>query len=227
MKIKGKFYAVALGVTCTAFGVSVGGLLAQAQGTSKPEVDHANATIQLGGTPLTSVTCKGEDKVVVTPGQPAVKTPYITYSGTWTGGETETPADLGESDYPLSGNLTVSNISWTINTFTDRGVLVGKAVLAPPTGATGGYSGKLVLVTQGLPSSTAAPATGRGYLVANFQGPDDGVVGTNDDYLVANVEFGQLNVAGGNGFFGDAPGAPAVPDFSVVTNTPPKGTEHC
>ena len=166
MKIKGKFYGVALGVTCTAFGVSVGGLLAQAQGTSKPEVDQANATIQLGGTPLTSVTCKGEDKV----GTPPAKPLYMTYSGTWTGGETETPADLGESDYPLSGTLTVSNISWTINTFTDRGVLVGKAVLAPPAGATGGYSGKLVLVTQGLPSSTAAPATGRGYLVAKFSG---------------------------------------------------------
>lgn len=224
---RGRIVALALGVTCTAAGVVIGGVLAQSlalgAGTPKPEVDQANATIQLGvSTPLTGVACPGEDKLAT-----GAKTPYITYTGTWVGGETESVA--GESDYPLSGTLTVSNISWTINLNTDRGVLSGKAVLTTPAGTPPVtlYSGKLVLVTQGNPAATSAPTTGRGYITASVSLPDEGAT-PGDDSLLANVEFGSLGLGGADGSFGNVPlPTPSIPDYSVVTNTPPKGTEAC
>jgi hypothetical protein len=224
---KGRTAALALGITCTVGGVLVGGVLAQSlalgAGTPKPEVDPANATIQLGApTPLTGVTCVGEDKLAT-----GAKTPYITYTGSWAGGETESAA--GESDYPLSGTLTISKISWTINLNTDRGVLSGKAVLTSPAGTPPVtiYSGKLVLVTQGNPAATSAPTTGRGYLTAGMALPDEGLT-PGDDALLANVEFGSLGLGGADGSFGNVPlPTPSVPDFAVVTNTPPRGTEAC
>jgi hypothetical protein len=224
---KSQFVALALGVTCTSAGVVMGGLLAQGlasgSGTPKPEVDRANATIQLGApAPLTGIRCLGEDKTAS-----GAKTPYITYSGTWSGGETESVA--GESDYPLSGTLTVSGISWTINLLTDRGVLTGKAVLTTPPGTTTQtlYSGRLVLVTQGDPSATSAPTSGRGYITAGIPLPDE-VTTPGDDGLLANVEFPSLSLGSAVGSFGDVPApSPSVPDFSVVTNVPPRGTQAC
>jgi hypothetical protein len=187
----------------------------QATATSNPEIDRASATISLQGS-LPVVQCTGEDKIG-----------YETYTGTWIGGETQIVPD--PTDYPLSGPLTVSGIKWTINLKTDRGVFVGKASLTLPGTTTPEYAGTLVVITQGLPTSTAAPAMGRGWLVSNFKLPDEGAT-PNDDYLYANVEFPMMTVGGATGAFGDDPGTvtpPSVPDYSVVANTPPKATEVC
>jgi hypothetical protein len=224
---KGRFAALAFGVTCAAGGILIGGVLTQSlalgAGTPKPEVDPANATIQLAAsTPLTGVTCVGEDKLAT-----GAKTPYITYTGSWAGGETESVA--GENDYALTGNLAINNITWTINLNTDRGVLSGKAVLTSPVGTPPQtiYTGKLVLVTQGNPATASTSTVGRGYLTAAIALPDEGTT-PGDDSLIANVEFGQLGLSSANGSFGNAPlAAPQVPDFSVVTNAPPRGTEAC
>jgi hypothetical protein len=215
MKLKLWFVASALGASCVALGGVAGALLAPST-LPKPEIDRASATLQLGGTLSTPVQCKGEDRIG-----------YETYGGSWTGSENQIVPD--PTDYNLSGNLTVSGISWTINLATGRGVLVGKTALTSATGLPS-YLGTIVVVTQGLPNSTAAPATGRGWIVANFKLPDDGVAGSNDDYLYANVEFPNMNLGGANGTFGDNPGTinpPNVPDYSVVANTPPKSTAGC
>jgi hypothetical protein len=224
----GRIAALALGVTCIAGGVLIGGVLTQSlalgAGTPRPEVDPANATIQLGApAPLTGVTCLGEDKLASTGG----RVPYITYTGSLAGGETESVA--AENDYSLTGNLAINNITWTINLNTDRGVFSGKAVLTSPVGTPPQtiYSGKIVLVTQGNPASTSAPTTARGYIVAGIGLPDEGTT-PGDDYVLANVEFEQLGLASANGSFGNLPlPTPQVPDFSVVANTPPRGTEAC
>jgi hypothetical protein len=187
----------------------------QATATSDPEIDRASATISLQGT-LPVVRCTGEDKIG-----------YETYTGTWMGGETQIAPD--PTDYPLSGPLTVSSIEWTINLKTDRGVLVGKASLTLAGTTTPEYAGTLVVITQGLPTSTAAPAMGRGWIVSNFKLPDEGA-SPNDDNLYANVEFPMMTVGGATGAFGDNPGTvtpPSVPDYSVVANTPPKATQAC
>jgi hypothetical protein len=224
MKQKLWFAASALGVSCVALGGVAGALLAPTS-TPKPEIDRANATIQLGGT-LKSVTCTGEDKLPT-----GAKTPYITYSGSWSGSESQILPDA--TDYNLSGSLTVSGLSWTINLNTDRGVLSGKAVLTGPNTAgktVTTYVGTLTVITQGNPDATSAPTTGRGWLVANFKLPDDGVSGPNDDYLYANVEFPSIGLGGATGAFGDDPGTinpPSVPDYSVVANTPPKSNQAC
>jgi hypothetical protein len=86
--------------------------------------------------------------------------------------------------------------------------------------ATGGsvYSGKLTLVTQGVPSTTAQ-AVGRGWINAAITQPDE-AVSPGDDSLIANVEF-RIGPAGGSGQFGDVPGSLGVPDFSAVTNVAP------
>jgi hypothetical protein len=127
----------------------------------------------------------------------------------------------GESDYPLSGTLTVSSIVWTINLSTDRGLLVGNAVLTPPPGTTTQtvYSGRLVLVTQGNPTATSAPTVGRGYLTAAVKLPDEGL-STGDDAVIANLEFPSLGLNGATGSFGDGVlPVPQIPDFSVVKNS--------
>ncbi len=221
MKPKMWFAASALGVSALALGGVAGAVLDQST-KAKPEIDRASATIQLGGT-LQPVTCTGEDKLAS-----GAKTPYETYTGTWTGSENQIVPD--PTDYNLTGMLTVSGISWTINLNTDRGVLVGKATLVYPGTTTSAYAGTITVITQGLPSSTSAPTTGRGWIVANFKLPDDGVAGANDDYLYANVEFPTINAGGATGAFGDEPGTvnpPSVPDYSVVANTPPKSTQAC
>jgi hypothetical protein len=203
MKTKGRLYACAFGVTSVAFGAVAGGLLAQAATTAKPEIDRANANIQLGGT-LKPVSCVGEDK-----------TDYVTYLGSWSGGENQVLPD--PTDYKLTGTLTVSNIQWTINLKTDRGVLVGAATLQAVAGGAPTYAGTLTLITQGNPASSTSPTTGRGWIDAPIKLPDEGAL-KNDDSLLANVEFPSLSTGGGAGWFGDLPGAPNVPDFSVVTN---------
>ncbi len=220
MKPKMWFVASALGVSCVALGGVAGALLAPTS-ISKPEIDRASATIQLGGQ-LKSVTCTGEDKLAS-----GAKTPYITYSGSWTGSESQIVPD--PTDYNLSGTLTVSAISWTINLNTDRGVLTGRATLGTSTTGTA-YAGTLTVITQGNPAISGTVTTGRGWLVTNFKLPDDGVAGANDDYLYANVEFPSIGTTGATGAFGDDPGTinpPSVPDYSVVANTPPKSTEAC
>jgi hypothetical protein len=197
-----------------------GGFVAEGATAPAPEIDRANANIQLGGT-LASKTCNGED-IIATTGQP---TPYETWSGTWKGSESQVVPD--PTDYPLSGALKVSGIEWTINLNTGRGVLVGKAVLTNSAANKATYSGTLTIVTQGVPAAGAVVA-GRGFLTATFLLPDDGVVGPNDDRLVANVEFPSLSPTGAVGRFGDGTGAASVPDFSVVTNVwPGTSTEHC
>ena len=185
-----------------------------------PEIDRANANLQLGGT-LRPVKCTGEDKVTIN--GVVEPTPYVTYMGSWKGGQSQVLPD--PTDYSLSGTVTVSAIKWTINLNTLRGVLTGKYVLTGPTGAAPTFSGTVVVVTQGNPVAGAAPTVGRGYIVSNSLLPDDGVAPPppNDDWLVANVEFPSLNVGGATGYFGDLAGAPKIPDFSVVTNTPPRG----
>ncbi len=205
---------LAVGAGCAVIGALGGGVATWAASTAKPEIDRANANIQLGGA-LKSITCKGEDKIT-----------YITYVGSWAGGESQVLPD--PTDYPLSGNLTVSGIDWTINQSTGRGVLTGKAALvAPtPTGTETVYSGKLVVVTQGLPN-TGVTVTGRGILDAPIVLPDEGV-SPGDDSLIANVEFPSMSTGGATGWFGDVPGAPSVPDFSVVTNVAPaSNNEAC
>lgn len=213
--MKRVIFAVSLSVSCVCLGV-VGTVVAHAVTAPSPEIDRANANIQLGGN-LTPVTCPGEDTLPT--GAP---TPYVTYTGTWTGSEGQLVPD--PTDYPLSGSLTVSGIRWTINLNTGRGVLTGKAILTTPGTTKSTYSGKLTLVTQGDPSSTAAPAIGRGWLSAAIQLPDE-AVSPGDDSLIANVEFPNLNAGGATGWFGDLPGAPRVPDFSAVTNVAPIATD--
>jgi hypothetical protein len=195
--------------------------VAEAATTHTPEIDRANANIQLGGT-LTSKTCNGED-VIATTGGP---TPYVTFSGTWKGSEGQVLPD--PTDYPLSGGLTVSGIEWTVNLSSGRGVLVGKAVLTNSAANAATYSGTLTVVTQGVPAAGAV-VSGRGFLTANILLPDDGVATSpKDDHLVANVEFPSLSPTGAVGFFGNGAGAASVPDFSVVTNVwPPTSTQHC
>jgi hypothetical protein len=206
-------------IACAALGALAGGFVAEAATTPAPEVDRANANIQLGGT-LVSKTCHGEDGTAT--GGPI---PYVTYSGTWMGSEGQVLPD--PTDYLLSGALKVSGIKWTINLNTGRGVLTGNAVLTTSTANARTYSGMLTVVTQGVPAAGAV-VPGRGFLTANFVLPDDGVVGPNDDRLVANVEFPSMSPGGATGFFGDKAGGAAIPDFSVVTNAwPSSSTEHC
>jgi hypothetical protein len=144
----------------------------------------------------------GEDKIS-----------YVTYTGNLVGGETQMLPD--PTDYNLTGSLAISNIQWTINTQTGRGVLTGKATLTNAAGPV--YSGKLILVTQGQPAAGAA-VPGRGWINAKMSLPDEGI-SPGDDNLIANVEF-AININGANGL-GDQPGSLGIPDFSAVTNVAP------
>jgi hypothetical protein len=211
-----KTLAAGAAAICVTLGGLVGGFVAaSAQSATTrpaPEIDRANASINLQGT-LAVKDCAGEDGIK-----------YETYSGTWAGDEGQILPD--PTDYPLSGPLTVSGIKWTINLTTLRGVWTSKIVLINSAGTTT-YSGKMTLITQGLPTSTAAPAQGRGWISAPITLPDEGAT-PNDDSLLANVEFPALTPGGGAGFFGDLGGALKVPDFSVVQNVAPAtNNEYC
>jgi hypothetical protein len=218
MKLSRHRFAIGC-VVCASLGALAGGFVAQAATTPAPEIDRANANIQLGGT-LVSKTCNGEDATAT--GGPI---PYITYSGSWRGSASQVVPD--PTDYLLSGALKVTGIRWTINLNTGRGVLIGKAVLSSSAANATTYSGTLTVVTQGVPAAGAVVA-GRGFLTAGFPLSDDGVAPPNDDHLVANVEFPAMSPGGATGFFGDKSGTASVPDFSVVTNVwPSTSTEHC
>jgi hypothetical protein len=85
----------------------------------------------------------------------------------------------------------VSSIRWTIDTKTNRGVLVGAAKLTNAAGLI--YSGTLTLITQGAPAA-GANVPGRGWLSAAIKLPDEGNT-AGDDTLLANAEFEITSVA--------------------------------
>ncbi len=160
-----------------------------------PLIDRANAGIKLSGN-LQSTTCAGVSSVK-----------YITYTGAWKGTETQILPD--PTPRPLSGTLTVTGIDWTINLSTGRGVLTGAVKLSSPA-AGPLYTGRITLVSQGIPA-TGALVPARGWIAAN-------VLPTPSTYaLIANVEF-RLSPTTAAGQFGDAAGSLGIPDFSVVEN---------
>lgn len=121
--------------------IVVGSAAVAVAGRTGPEIGNANATIQLSPNKFVPKACVGQAGV-----------PYVTYRGSWTGGETDlTP---GSTNYNLTGSLTVHSVVWTVNQVTQRGVLRGQAELVSPsaTGATGTvtYTGPITLITQGL-----------------------------------------------------------------------------
>jgi hypothetical protein len=192
--------------TGIAVVIAFAGGMAVRAASGTPEIATADATIQVSGQ-LHHIICPGEDG-----------TGYITYSGIWKGGETDVlPA--GDPGYTLSGTLTIGGIHWTIDTTTKRGVLTARISLAA-TATTTEYVGKMTLITQGLPAAGAA-VPGRGWIVAAFTPPDEGVT-KGDDNLVANVEF-ALNLGGANGQFGDSAGGGGLnfKDYSAITNVAP------
>jgi hypothetical protein len=186
----------------TAMMVSAGAGAAIAGASGQPEVDEANASIQLPATNFTSTGCAGEDGVK-----------YVTFRGAWKGGETDlTP---GSTDYSLSGPLTITNVVWTVNLSTLRGVLHGVATLSSPTAGAPfkTYAGPITLVTQGLPQSTSnSTVPARGWIAAHTytNGTADG------GSLLANVELQIAPGFAANGEFGN--GSMGFPDFSVTTN---------
>jgi hypothetical protein len=160
-----------------------------------PLIDRANAQIKLSGQ-LKPTTCVGVGGVK-----------YETYFGAWSGGESQLLPD--PTPRPLSGTLTVTGIQWTINLVTGRGLLTGAAKLSS---ASAGplYSGRLTLITQGVPA-TGALVPARGWIQAT-------VLPTKPPYfLFANVEF-RISPTGATGQFGDVPGSLGIPDYSVVAN---------
>jgi hypothetical protein len=216
MLMKRALLATSMAVLCTSVGVIGGGYLTQARAATAPtpEVDRANANLQLKSS-LKSVSCTGEDSVS-----------YVTYSGQWKGSESQTLPD--PTDYNLTGTLTVSKIEWTINTASTtlppRGVLTGVATLTNSAGGTV-YVGQMILVTNGLPV-TGAAAEARGWIEASIKQPDDVASTTKgDDFLIANVEL-EITVNSAIGLFGDnSPGTLGYPDFSAVTNVAPKAAD--
>jgi hypothetical protein len=191
---------LALSATCLV----VGGGIAAAAAVGTPEIDQANATIQVK--PISTFVpkvCAGEDGIR-----------YETWRGVWKGGETDlTP---GSTDYVLSGPITVGNIVWTVNLKTFRGVLTATAALTAPAGTAVAktYNGLLTLITQGLPNNPAGAAVpARGWLnAATFtKGVADG------GRVLANVEFQITPGFAANGQLGN--GSMGLPDWSVATNT--------
>jgi hypothetical protein len=181
----------------------VAGAVVANASTGTPEIDRANATLKFSGT-LKPVQCTGEDGM-----------PYNTYFGSWTGSENQVLPD--PTDYGLSGPWNVTGITWTVNMKTLRGVLTGTVTIINAAGAPV-YKGKLLLVTQGL-ASTSTQALARGMISAAFVPPDETST-TNDDSLIANVEL-KIGPAGGFGQFGDVPGSLGIGDYSAVTNVAP------
>jgi len=178
------------------------GIAVAAAASGVPEVDEANATIQLAPARFVPTACPGEDGIS-----------YVTFRGSWKGGETDlTP---GSTDYNLTGNLTVTKVVWTINLTTDRGLLRGTALLTGVSSSGSSlktYSGPLTMITQGLPNTAGATVPARGFL--NAKTYTNGVA--DGGSLLANVEF---QIGGGfaaNGEFGN--GSMGIPDFSVTTN---------
>ncbi len=164
-----------------------------------PEVDKANAAMRLAPAPkFGSTTCAGEDGMR-----------YVTFRGGWHGAEIDvTP---GSTDYSLKGVLTIAKVTWTVNLKTQRGALIGAAVLTDQAGART-YAGTLRLITQGLPTQNQ-PAAGRGFLVASTY--TKGV--TDGGSLLGNVEMRISSGFSATGEFGDSAGTMNTPNYSVTT----------
>ncbi len=190
---------IAAVATSVLVAAGAGATIAAAAGA--PEVDEANATIQLGASHFTAARCLGEDGVT-----------YETFRGSWKGGETDlTP---GSTDYNLTGSLAVNRIVWTVNLKTQRGVLRGTTALTSDTAAAPvkTYTGPITLITQGLPAASTPPVSARGWINAatDTNGAPDG------GSLLANVELQILPGFAANGEFGNQ--TMNFPDFSVATN---------
>ncbi len=202
-------FVVALAVVCSSLGVVTGGLVAHAGPGATPEIDRANAkVISLQGPPLRQVSCPGEDAMG-----------YTSYYGAFTGGITQIVPDPTDYPLPAGSTLSLTGIVWTINLKTMRGVLT--ATVGIGTAAAPIYSGKLTLVTQGLPTATGAPVPGRGWINAKATPPDEGATTPGDDSLIANVEAKLTSVGVGTLQFGNGVPSLAIPDYSVVTNVAP------
>lgn len=192
-------------------GVLVGSVVAWAAATT--EIDRADASFQLSGTPRV-VHCVGEDSA----------TKYTQYVATYTGAEGDTspavPTDLttGGLDHGLSGQLTWNTARITFNDLTGRGVANGTLLLQVPgpAGVIKVFSGALVLIVQR--DAAGGPVLGRGWLSASTFDP---TTLKPDGKVLANVEvtltptltaitgiFGENNwpIAGG-----------AIPPFAVET----------
>jgi hypothetical protein len=185
--VTGALFAAGTGITIAAASSGV------------PEVDEANATIQLASAKFVPITCAGEDGIK-----------YVTYRGTWKGAETA-PAS---TDYNLTGPLTISKVVWTINLSTQRGVLRGTATLvsAGTAGLTKTYAGPMVLITQGLPDAAGNGVQARGWVNAATYSNSVADGGS----LLANVEFTILPGFAANGSFGNS--TMGFQDLSVATN---------
>lgn len=165
-----------------------------------PEVDSANATMQLQPGTFKQRSCTGEDA-----------TKYATWRGSWKGNEVDvTP---GSTDYVLTGTVDIRNVVWTVNLTTLRGLLRARIVLIDPATSAPIYAGALVLITQGRPQHDDT-VQARGWIDARtyFEGmPDRGS-------LLANVEFRFAPTLAAQAEFGDAPPNFGYPDYSVTTN---------
>jgi len=210
-------------IACVGVGATIG--VVAASGT--PEIDRANATFQLSGN-LTPVRCPGEDV-----NSAGGSIPYETFSGSYMGGESQVMPD--PTDYSLSGKVSITGVSWTINLSTKRGVFSGVITLFTTTSPPAiSYRGSITLITQGVPASGAAPVNARGWINAKFVTADDGIPPTasnpNDDSLLANTEF-KLTPSSAVGQFGDlagaGPGTLGFKDLSVVTNEPVAPEGRC
>jgi hypothetical protein len=176
--------------------------IAVASTVGPPEIDEANATIQVQPSKFAAARCTGVHGV-----------PYITYRGSWKGGETDL---THTTPYNLTGAFSVSSIVWTINLKTQRGLLQGTAseTSQPASGgpSTTTYLGPINLVTQGEPNSTDKGVQARGWINAptyTNSKPDGGS-------LLANVEFNIASSFAANGEFGNS--TMNFQDFSVWTN---------
>jgi hypothetical protein len=192
----------AAGAALTAALVVTGAGAAWAVTVGPPEIDATAATIQVKPSPpFKAIACTGVNSVQ-----------YVTYQGGWVGSEVD--GMPGSTPYNLSGPFTVTGINWTINLQTDRGLLRGTATLKSQP-ASGGplvktYSGKLTLVTQGLPDSGNG-AQARGWLAAStYTG-----TAVNGGSILANVEFQIAPNFTASGEFG---GSMGFSDLSVYTN---------
>ena len=181
------------------------GSVAVASALGQPNINNANAQIQVKPTSTFKVTqCTGVNGV-----------PYMTWTGSWRGAE----AGPASGTYNLSGPVTVSNVVWTVNLKTDRGVLTGSASLQSPPPSGGPvqqtYLGPLTLITQGLPDvGSAASVPARGYIEApTYTG---GVKDGGD--LLANVEFRINPGFSATGEFGDLFPSLSTPNYSVTTD---------
>jgi len=201
-------FVVALAVVCSSLGVVTGGLVAHAGPGATPEIDRANAhVISLQGPTLQQISCVGEDGLT-----------YLTFAGgPFTGAVAQILPDPTDYPLPASTTMTISGITWEVNVKTMRGVLTGVVSIGPPAAPI--FSGKLTVVTQGIPTATGAVVPGRGWINAKATLPDEGLV-PGDDTLIANVEA-KLGLFGGTLQYGNGVPSLLIPDYSVVTNVAP------